>query len=108
MFIIVSPILLPKGAVGLTLFPFIILRYEKDKGNMTLINHEKIHIRQQLELLVIPFYIWYLTDFFIKFWKYKNANKAYLNIIFEKEAYAMDSDMKYLDSRKIFSFMNFL
>ncbi len=108
MFVIVSRFLLPKGAVGLTLFPFIILRYKKDTRNLTLMNHEKIHIRQQLELLVIPFYIWYVVDFFIKYWRYKNANQAYLNIVFEKEAYAMDGDLTYLKNRKLFSFKNFL
>lgn len=108
MFVIVSRFLLPKGAVGLTLFPFIILRDKKDANNLILINHEKIHIRQQLELLVIPFYIWYLFDFFIKYWRHKNANQAYLNIVFEKEAYAMDNDLEYLKTRKLFAFRKFL
>ena len=37
---------------AITLFPFIII---KDEGDEKLINHESIHIKQQLELLVIGF-----------------------------------------------------
>jgi hypothetical protein len=35
---------------AITLFPFIFLQNREDKENKTLINHEKIHIRQQLEI----------------------------------------------------------
>ena len=107
MIVIVSRFLLPKRAVGLTVFPFIILRCAENKTDERLINHEKIHIRQQLELLIIPFYIWYVADFFIKYLKYKNVNQAYLNIVFEREAYAMDHNLTYLKHRKWFSFKNF-
>lgn len=40
---------------GITLFPFILLRKKELRRNQILINHEKIHLRQQLELLIIPF-----------------------------------------------------
>jgi hypothetical protein len=105
MFIITSKYLLPKGYRGLTLFPFIIVRNPMDKKNIVLINHEKIHIQQQLELLVLPFYIWYLGHFFINLFKYKNKQKAYLNIIFEKEAYQNEHNLNYLKTRKIWGFM---
>jgi hypothetical protein len=36
-------------------FPFVIVGDALDKENSVLVNHEKIHIRQQLELLVLPF-----------------------------------------------------
>jgi len=51
--IIISKYLVPKGFIGLTLFPFIFLRTKNLKENPTLIHHEKIHLRQQLELLII-------------------------------------------------------
>lgn len=53
--ILISKYLVPKGYVGITLFPFIVLRQSRMKDDPVLINHEKIHLRQQLELLVIPF-----------------------------------------------------
>ena len=105
MIIITSPIFLPKGIRGLTLFPFVFLSEKSDLHDKVLINHEIIHIRQQLELLVLPFYLWYLIDFGIQYLKYKNKHEAYRNIIFEKEAYKHEKDVDYLKTRKIFGFL---
>ena len=105
MFIIVSRILLPKGAVGLTLFPFILVSKKSYLDDKVLVNHEKIHIKQQMELLILPFYFWYLIDFGIQYLKYKNKHEAYRNIIFEKEAYKHEKDVDYLKTRKIFGFL---
>lgn len=108
MFLIVSKYLIPKKYRGLTFFPFIILRNRSDKSNLILINHEKIHIRQQLELLILPFYILYFSDFLIKMIQYKDMNKAYRNIIFEREAYTKEKDLDYLKSRSFWQFLNYL
>ncbi|MEG1200098.1 MAG: hypothetical protein RSD53_11940, partial [Algoriella sp.] len=70
------------------------------KENKTLINHETIHIIQQVELLVIPFYIWYLTEYLFRLIQYKNQHKAYRNISFEREAYANEKNPNYLKERK--------
>jgi hypothetical protein len=56
MIVLVFKYLIPKGFRGITLFPFIILFSSKEKQNHVLLNHEKIHIRQQLELLILPFF----------------------------------------------------
>ena len=89
---------------GITLFPFIILREKELRQKKTLVNHEKIHIRQQLELLIIFFYIWYVIEYFYWYFKLKNKHLAYRNISFEREAYAMEEDLNYLENRKIWSF----
>jgi hypothetical protein len=39
--------------------------------------------------------------------KFKDKNIAYNNIIFEKEAYAKETDFSYLKNRKLWSFYNF-
>ncbi len=93
---------------GITLFPFILLRRKSDRHNEILINHEKIHIRQQLELLIIPFYIWYLSEYYLKYLKYRNPQLAYLNISFEREAYANEQNPNYLEKRKFWSFLKYL
>jgi hypothetical protein len=49
--------------------------------------------KQQIELLIIPFYIIYLEAIF----------KGYKNISFEKEAYRKEQDFDYLKRRKIFA-----
>lgn len=93
---------------GITLFPFILLRRKSDRKNKILINHERIHIRQQMELLIIIFYIWYLSEYYIRYLKYKNPNLAYRNISFEREAYANEQNTDYLSKRKIWSFIRYL
>ncbi|GIJ96565.1 hypothetical protein CAPN001_11340 [Capnocytophaga stomatis] len=97
--------LVPKGYRAITLYPFIFVRNEEDKGNAVLINHERIHLKQQAELLVVFFYLWYFIDFMWKYAKYRNWDKAYRNIIFEREAYSNESNLEYLKNRKPFQFL---
>ncbi|EKF55815.1 hypothetical protein I215_04665 [Galbibacter marinus] len=99
---------MPKRYDGLTLWPLIILKENKLKFDAVLINHERIHLRQQLELLIVLFYLWYLMEWFIGLLRYRNSVKAYRNISFEKEAYAYESDLNYLDKRPFFSFLKYL
>jgi len=63
-------------------------------------NHERIHIKQQLELLILPFYVIYLIEFGIGWLRHKNKKKAYMNISFEREAYKNDTDFSYLKKRE--------
>lgn len=81
--------------VGITIWPFIVVTTD---SKVTL-NHEKIHIEQQKELLVIPFYLWYFVE-----WLFK----GYGGISFEKEAYDNERDISYLKNRGRFSFIKYL
>ncbi|MFD2584991.1 hypothetical protein ACFSR6_21015 [Pedobacter vanadiisoli] len=93
-----TPIIIIKKlpAAGMAIFPFILLKSERFKNDMEMINHEKIHLRQQLELLVFPFYIFYFFNYLINLFRYQNHDRAYRNIIFEKEAYDHETDLNYL------------
>lgn len=93
---------------GIALFPFIIYREKKFAQDAVIMNHELIHHRQQIELLIIPFYIIYLLNYLINRFRYKNHHDAYTNIIFEREAYSNDADLDYLKRRKWFSFLKYL
>lgn len=106
--ILVFKYLVPRGYTGISIFPFIFLSKKALKSSKTFINHEKIHLRQQLELLVIPFYIWYGLEFFIRLLQYKNWHRAYVNISFEREAYTNEFDLEYLNRRKFWSFFKYL
>ncbi len=108
MIVLVLKYFLPKGYRGISLFPFIIFSDKNSKHNLVLLNHEKIHIKQQLEMLVIPFYIWYGIEFLVRFFQYKNWTLAYKNISFEREAYANEKDLNYLKKRSFWKFYNFL
>ncbi len=85
-------------------WPFVFVYNAHCKTNPTLLNHEKIHLRQQLELLVIPFYIWYFTEYLIRLVYYRNRYKAYRTICFEQEAYDNDQNLEYLRNRKMYAF----
>lgn len=100
--------ILPKRYDGLTLWPLIILKESKLKSDTVLINHERIHLRQQLELLIIFFYIWYFIEWLIGVIRYGSSHKAYRNISFEKEAYDRESDMNYLAKRPFANFLKYM
>ena len=108
MFVIVSRYLIPKGFRGITLFPFVIVSEKDLKQNSVMINHEKIHIRQQLELLILPFFIWYGIEFLVRLIIYRDRNAAYRNVSFEREAYANEKDLNYLKQRSFWRFLNYL
>ncbi|WP_299104954.1 hypothetical protein [uncultured Winogradskyella sp.] len=105
--IIISKYLVPRGYIGITIFPFMILKSKVLKGRSVLINHERIHLRQQIELLIIPFLLIYILEFLIRLVKYRNWNLAYRNISFEREAYINEKDLDYLKSRPFFNFLNY-
>ena len=108
MFLIVSKYLIPKGYRGMTVFPFVILRENDAKQDAVLVNHENIHIRQQMELLVLPFFIWYFVEYLFRLIQYRKHRMAYRNISFEREAYANEKDLNYLQKRSFWKFLNFI
>ena len=103
--IIILPLIRRLGISGITLFPFIILSDRTLKNNKRTVNYEQIHMRQQLEMLVILFYVVYLVEFGIGLIKYKNKITAYKNISFEIEAYSHDLDLDYLKDRRLWAWM---
>jgi hypothetical protein len=108
MILIVSKYLIPKGYRGLTLFPFVFLKCQNDKEDKVLLNHERIHLRQQLELLILPFFIWYGMEFLIRLLIHRNKYLAYKSISFEKEAYANEKDLNYLKQRSFWDFLKYM
>jgi len=90
----------------MAIFPFLFIRKEyKDDITEQVINHESIHFQQQKEMLIIPFYIWYIIEFIIKFFIYQNG---YKNISFEREAYGNADNLEYLKTRKWYSFLKYI
>ena len=75
------------GPDGMALFPFILVRHPNP--GPVLLNHERIHLRQQVEMGVLFFYVWYVAEYGIRWLQYRNAYAAYRNISFEREAYLL-------------------
>lgn len=91
---------------GIALWPFVFTKHKLP--NETLINHEKIHLRQQVEMLVLVFYVWYLSEWLIRYLRTKDFDKAYRSICFEKEAFSNENDLAYLQKRKLWNFLKYL
>ncbi|MES2486911.1 MAG: hypothetical protein V4581_13325 [Bacteroidota bacterium] len=106
--VIASKYLVPKGYTAIALFPFVFIRNKKLMLHPTLLNHERIHLRQQAELLIIPFYLWYVTEYFIRLIIYKNKRQAYRNISFEREAYTNENNLNYLNKRKLWALIKYI
>lgn len=88
---------------GIMIFPFIVLDRKINRKNVT--NHETIHFEQAKELLVILFYVIYILNYLINLIRFRNHSDAYLNVIFEKEAYKYQHNMNYLNKRKAYAWL---
>lgn len=108
MFVVIFPKLFRNNFRGLAIYPFIFLKDKKLKENKEVITHENIHLRQQIEMLWIFFFLWYIIEFLIRWIRYKNANKAYFNVCFEREAYVNEHNYNYLENKKYWSFTKYL
>jgi len=113
-----------KKSNAFTIFPFIfILPFDEYMSNLDdigfglkhretyysrTLNHEKIHIRQQIETLLILFTVLYFTELALRFLFCFNFKKAYRKVSFEKEAYENSSNLNYLKYRKFWSFIKYL
>ena len=109
------------GYKAINLFGILFARSNAKIDEVT-INHEAIHSRQFVELMVLfavatvfirwwlpvfapfAFYVWYIVEWLIRLPK----GNAYRNISFEREAYANEVDASYLKGRKMFNFLKYM
>ena len=78
----------PRGYQAVTLFPFVF--YRNKPFCVTDRRHETVHLWQQAALLVLPFYVLYLVFWLIGLVRYRDHDKAYRNIPFERSAYRLE------------------
>lgn len=87
---------------AIALFPFVFVRGETTEITR---RHETIHFQQQLETLVIPFYLIYLWDYLKSKIKGVSGANAYRSIRAEREAYDNQWDENYLPTRRRFGWL---
>lgn len=130
--VIYNNIILFVGFKAITILPFIFARNSAKPLKDYVVNHETIHLRQQLEVLITSlilflamilifgiswwwllasplfYYVWYGIEWLIRFAICHDTHVAYRNIAFEQEAYNNQLDMKYLSNRKLFAWIEYI
>ena len=116
-----------KGFKALTIWPFMFIRKDATISDVNM-NHEKIHAAQQKEMNIVVFvlllfaafvglfplwrvictpfvyFVLYGIEYVIRLFMYGfDKDKAYINISFEREAYANQYNFDYLSTRKAFA-----
>lgn len=103
-------------------WPFIFLRRDKEFTEVD-IRHESIHGRQQVEMLLVFFYVAYLICWLIElvrcardenrgqaepnYRKRKYLHRVEHSIIFEREAYAEQRSPSYLYRRRFWAWIKY-
>ena len=130
--IIVRNTVIPfQGFIAITLWPFIFVRRQAwARFTNDVIRHERIHGRQQVEmlavgaviatvlalcgagwwsLLALPLFLWlYVLEWLLAIVHYGSSRLAYRAISFEREAYANEHDPDYLKQRKPFAWLRYI
>ena len=91
--------------VGVLLFGVLFWKGGK-RPNESVMLHESIHERQMLEMLIIPFYLWYFVEWIVRL--FVNRGSAYRSISFEREAYLNQNNRSYLEQRRPYSWIRYL
>ena len=101
-----------KGFVAINLFGVVFIRNDREFASeeeyQTTLRHEAIHTKQMQELLYLPFYLLYFLEWLVRWAVYKDATRAYLNISFEREAYANQDKLDYNKGRKRYAFLRYI
>ena len=92
---------------AMAIFPFVIVDRRDRAADQVLLQHEMIHLRQQVELLVLPFYLLYGYYYLKGRIKGLPAKAAYRAIPFEVESYRHEAVPGYLRHRSRFAWMKY-
>ena len=96
------------GFKAMNLFGLFLFVRKGAKMSSEDMNHEEIHSAQWRELWYIGFLLWYGIEYIVRLCQYADTRSAYKNISFEREAYANDDNLTYLETRRRFAFVKYL
>lgn len=89
----------PNGTNATTFLPFIVIfRTEKLANDRQIVNHEAIHGRQMIECLLIGSIV------LVWWWSFFHGGRRNP---FEQEAYANQSNLDYLKTRKLYAWRKY-
>ena len=101
------------GYNAVAFYPFVFVRKDslmkmKESRFVRLMTHEAIHLHQQIELLLVGFYLLYGLFYLLGLLRWRNHSIAYRRNPFEREAYENDKFVFYPRDRKAFSWINYI
>lgn len=96
----------PRGYSAITLFPFVF--YNGEVLTECEVRHETVHLYQQAALLVAPFYLLYLIFWLICLVRYRNWERAYRAIPFERSAYRLESQPSLSAKTMVFDWLRWI
>ena len=88
-------------------WPFVVIRGEEYVDEY-FINHEKIHLKQQVELLFVGLIVWDILETLFWMIRGKSLAQAYLLRSSEQEAYQNQHNLIYLQSRHFLEIKKYL
>lgn len=98
-----------KGYIAILILFWMVVREEyRNKLPWFAEIHETIHLRQELEMLVMLFYLWYGIEFILKLAVTFSCSRAYRSVSFEQEAYSNQLDRNYLERRRHFAWLKYV
>lgn len=113
------------GYKAINLFGILFVKNNAKIDDVT-INHEAIHSRQFVELMILfavasvfvrwwiplfaplAFYVWYVIEWLIHLIRFMDTYNAYRHISFEREAYTHQGDSGYLNGRGWFNYLRYI
>jgi hypothetical protein len=96
--------LLSPDTTAVTFAPFGVYIKKQYLTDGVTVRHEFIHWRQQWEMALLPFYLWYGIEWSIR----RIFGYPYEEVSFEREAYDNDEKITYLDNRLPYSWVKYL
>ena len=95
-------------AMAITFYPFLFVRTDT-RQNQELIRHETIHIRQQLELLLVGSWILYIFEYiYARYIKKLDKRQSYYFTSLEQEAHRNAMNENYLQQRKPYAVLKYI
>ncbi|MES2225054.1 MAG: hypothetical protein V4478_03650 [Patescibacteria group bacterium] len=96
------------NAMGITVYPFIFVRTDT-RGHEGLVRHETVHIRQQLELLLVGAILLFIVEYiYARFIKRLDARQTYYYSAMEQEAHRNTKNTNYLNERKPYAVLKYI
>ena len=109
MKLIYNKYLPPGNFHGINLFGIVFVQRRWGRFNDYQVNHEGIHTLQQVEMLFVFFYVWYLVEYVVRLFLCRfDTDWAYRSISFEQEAYANEHNLDYRRHRRFYAWAHYL